>query len=251
MLGLLHQLGPGRHGLDHGSRQDRGDAVQVRVGRGRQPVADPRQPGEDVGRRHRVRPGQLHARLRRVRGRRSSRAAPRAARPRWSSSTPIIRTSSTSSTARPTRSRRRGRSSSRATTPRFTGEAYGSVFFQNANHSRARDGRLHARRRARRRLDHPRAAPAASRTPPTRPATILRKMAEAAWICGDPGIQYDTTINDWHTSREHGPDLRVQPVLRIHVPERHGVQPRLAEPHEVRAATTASSTSRRTASPAG
>src|SRR5262249_40424151 len=29
---------------------------------------------------------------------------------------------------------------------------------------------------------------------------IFRKMAEAAWICGDPGIQYDTTINDWHTS---------------------------------------------------
>jgi ribonucleoside-diphosphate reductase alpha chain len=24
-------------------------------------------------------------------------------------------------------------------------------------------------------------------------------MAEAAWQCGDPGIQYDTTINDWHT----------------------------------------------------
>ena len=23
-------------------------------------------------------------------------------------------------------------------------------------------------------------------------------MANAAWICGDPGIQYDTTINDWH-----------------------------------------------------
>ena len=29
---------------------------------------------------------------------------------------------------------------------------------------------------------------------------IFRKMAEAAWVCGDPGIQYDTTINDWHTS---------------------------------------------------
>ena len=25
-------------------------------------------------------------------------------------------------------------------------------------------------------------------------------MAEAAHVCGDPGIQYDTTINDWHTS---------------------------------------------------
>ena len=26
----------------------------------------------------------------------------------------------------------------------------------------------------------------------------MRKMADAAWICGDPGMQYDTTINDWH-----------------------------------------------------
>jgi ribonucleoside-diphosphate reductase alpha chain len=29
---------------------------------------------------------------------------------------------------------------------------------------------------------------------------IFRRMAEAAWVCGDPGIQYDSTINDWHTS---------------------------------------------------
>ena len=29
---------------------------------------------------------------------------------------------------------------------------------------------------------------------------IFRRMAEAAYVCGDPGIQYDTTINDWHTS---------------------------------------------------
>ncbi|MEZ4365082.1 MAG: vitamin B12-dependent ribonucleotide reductase [Kofleriaceae bacterium] len=28
---------------------------------------------------------------------------------------------------------------------------------------------------------------------------VMHKMAEAAWICGDPGMQYDTTINDWHT----------------------------------------------------
>ena len=31
---------------------------------------------------------------------------------------------------------------------------------------------------------------------------IFRKMAEAAHLCGDPGIQYDTTINDWHTSAD-------------------------------------------------
>ncbi|MFM7356842.1 MAG: vitamin B12-dependent ribonucleotide reductase, partial [Actinomycetota bacterium] len=33
---------------------------------------------------------------------------------------------------------------------------------------------------------------------------LFRKMAEAAWACADPGIQYDTTINDWHTSPETG-----------------------------------------------
>ncbi|MBV2151661.1 vitamin B12-dependent ribonucleotide reductase [Kitasatospora sp. SUK 42] len=33
---------------------------------------------------------------------------------------------------------------------------------------------------------------------------LFRKMAEAAWACADPGIQYDTTINHWHTSPESG-----------------------------------------------
>ncbi|MEV6776784.1 vitamin B12-dependent ribonucleotide reductase [Streptomyces syringium] len=33
---------------------------------------------------------------------------------------------------------------------------------------------------------------------------LFRKMAEAAWACADPGIQYDDTINHWHTSPETG-----------------------------------------------
>ncbi len=33
---------------------------------------------------------------------------------------------------------------------------------------------------------------------------LFRQAAEAAWACADPGIQYDTTINDWHTSPETG-----------------------------------------------
>ncbi len=28
---------------------------------------------------------------------------------------------------------------------------------------------------------------------------LMKTMSEAAWVCGDPGVQYDTTINDWHT----------------------------------------------------
>ncbi|MDQ1703833.1 MAG: ribonucleoside-diphosphate reductase alpha chain [Frankiaceae bacterium] len=33
---------------------------------------------------------------------------------------------------------------------------------------------------------------------------LFRKMAEAAWGCADPGVQYDGTINDWHTCPETG-----------------------------------------------
>ena len=28
---------------------------------------------------------------------------------------------------------------------------------------------------------------------------LMRQIAEATWICGDPGMQFDTTVNEWHT----------------------------------------------------
>ncbi|KAB8183115.1 vitamin B12-dependent ribonucleotide reductase [Microbispora catharanthi] len=34
--------------------------------------------------------------------------------------------------------------------------------------------------------------------------SLFRKMAQAAWECADPGLQYDDTINDWHTCPETG-----------------------------------------------
>jgi ribonucleoside-diphosphate reductase alpha chain len=40
----------------------------------------------------------------------------------------------------------------------------------------------------------------------TKPArSLLNKMAEAAWVCGDPGIQYHDNINRWHTSAGTAP----------------------------------------------
>src|SRR5204863_8009994 len=33
---------------------------------------------------------------------------------------------------------------------------------------------------------------------------LFRKVTQAAWECADPGIQYDDTINDWHTNPETG-----------------------------------------------
>ncbi len=83
--------------------------------------------------------------------------------------------------------------------PSFTGEAYGSVYFQNANHSvRVTDEFMQAvvndkEWTTHNVVDH---KPAVT----YKAKDIFRKMAEAAHVCGDPGIQYDTTINDWHTS---------------------------------------------------
>jgi ribonucleoside-diphosphate reductase alpha chain len=37
-----------------------------------------------------------------------------------------------------------------------------------------------------------------------RARNLMREMAQAAWVCGDPGVQFDTTINTWHTSPNSG-----------------------------------------------
>jgi len=81
----------------------------------------------------------------------------------------------------------------------FTGEAYGSIFFQNGNHSvRVNDEFMQAVE-----SDgtwQTRAVVSGEPVDTLKARDVFRKMAEAAWVCGDPGIQYDTAINDWHTS---------------------------------------------------
>ncbi len=82
----------------------------------------------------------------------------------------------------------------------FSGTAYNSVYFQNGNNSvrvsdefmkavvedgewtthAVRDGRVMDTYRAR---------------------DLMRMISESAHVCGDPGMQYDTTINDWHTCK--------------------------------------------------
>ena len=83
--------------------------------------------------------------------------------------------------------------------PSFTGEAYGSIFFQNANHSvRVTDEFMQAVENDADWTTHAVVDGAPVKTYKAR--EIFRRMADAAHLCGDPGIQYDTTINDWHTS---------------------------------------------------
>jgi ribonucleoside-diphosphate reductase alpha chain len=83
--------------------------------------------------------------------------------------------------------------------PSFTGEAYGSVYFQNANHSvRVTDEFMQAVVDDKDWTTYSVVEKKPMETYKAR--DLFRKMAEAAHVCGDPGIQYDTTINDWHTS---------------------------------------------------
>jgi len=78
------------------------------------------------------------------------------------------------------------------------GGAYDSVFFQNANHSvRVSDEFMRAVLNDEEWVTR---AVTSGKPAQTYPAKkLMRAMAEAAWVCGDPGIQFDTTINTWHT----------------------------------------------------
>jgi len=83
------------------------------------------------------------------------------------------------------------------------GGAYDSVQFQNANHSvRVTDEFMKAV------LEdkewHTRYVTTGEICDTYRARDIMRMIAEAAWLCGDPGMQFDTTINNWHTCPNTG-----------------------------------------------
>ena len=95
-------------------------------------------------------------------------------------------------------------STSRNTTPTGSSEAYLTVSGQNSNNSvRLPDAFLHAVENdgewnLTRRLDGKVAKTLKARD-------LWEKIGYAAWASADPGLQYHTTINDWHTCPEFGP----------------------------------------------
>src|SRR5258707_2895542 len=80
------------------------------------------------------------------------------------------------------------------------GEAYSSIFFQNANHSvRVTDEFMQAAQEnrdwwTRNVIDGQPNEKLSARE-------LLYKIADSTWHCGDPGMQYDTTVNRWHTCK--------------------------------------------------
>src|SRR5215211_518711 len=86
----------------------------------------------------------------------------------------------------------------------FNGDAYGTVSGQNSNNSvRVSEAFLEAVERDEDWQLRWRTDPShVSKTVKAR--DLWQQIAQAAWQCADPGLQFDTTINDWHTCPEAG-----------------------------------------------
>ena len=86
----------------------------------------------------------------------------------------------------------------------FNGEAYSSIMFQNANLSvRLSDEFMQAVESDGVWQTHWVTDPK-RKGPEYKARYLIQQMAEGTWFCGDPGVQYDTTINRWHTCPNSG-----------------------------------------------
>jgi ribonucleoside-diphosphate reductase alpha chain len=87
----------------------------------------------------------------------------------------------------------------------FNGDAYGSIMFQNENLSvRVTDDFMRAVLEDRDWQTHWVTDP--KKPGPTYKAReLMQAIAEGTWICGDPGVQYENTIQRWHTCKKTGP----------------------------------------------
>ena len=80
----------------------------------------------------------------------------------------------------------------------FNGDAYHTVSGQNSNNSvRVTEAFMKAVEDDAEWRTYERTSGKVAKT--LRARDLWKKLAEAAWACADPGVQYDTTINDWHT----------------------------------------------------
>ena len=151
------------------------------------------------------RPGRSRSCAGRTRGpARSSPAARRAARPRWSCSTSTIPDIREFIWCKAKEEDKAAALRDAGFDMSIDGDGFHSIQYQNANNSvRVSDEFMHA-------VEDDADWHLIARTTgepvgePIKARELMREIAEAAWRCADPGVQYDTTINQWHTSPNSG-----------------------------------------------
>ena len=230
---LLHQLGRGHDVLDHGPGQDRGDAVQVRLGRRQQPLHHPLLPREDGRRRHRLGPRLLHEGLRRLRRRREvGRQDP----PRGQDGHPRCRPPGRRGVHRFEGARgAEGLGADRGRLrPQLHRRGLRLGLLPERQPLGPRDRCVHAGRRRRRGVADPRGRRPARGHGHLQGPRPLPQDGRGRAPVRRPGHPVRHDHQRVAHLGEHGPDPRVQPVLRVHVPQRHRVQPGQPQPDEVR-----------------
>ena len=202
-VSVLHPRGRRHDGLDPQLVPRGGDHLQGRVRRRHQPVEDPLQRRAPQRRRHGVRPGELHARRRRlgrhdqVRRQDPSRRQdghPQRRSPRHRGVHLVQGARGAQGAGAQRRRLRHG--------PRRPRRLLGAV--PERQQLGARHRRVHAGRRLRRRLGPHGRHHRRGRRAPSRPATCGARSPRPPWECADPGMQFDTTINRWHTAANTG-----------------------------------------------
>ena len=102
-------------------------------------------------------------------------------------------------------------------TRRMGGEAYSSIFFQNANNSvRVTDDFMRAVIEDKDWVTH--RITTGEPVKSYRARDLMKKIAEAAWQCGDPGMQFHTTDQQVAYLESHRAHQRLEPLQRVHVP---------------------------------
>ena len=134
----------------------------------------------------------------------SSPAARPAAPPRWSSSTSTTPTSRSSSGCKAREEKKIRVLEEAGFDMSLDGKDMALGPVPERQQLRPGHRRVHAGRGRRRRLGPARPSSTARSSRRSRPATSCARSPQAAWECADPGMQFDTTINHWHTAPNTG-----------------------------------------------
>jgi ribonucleoside-diphosphate reductase alpha chain len=196
VLGLLHQLGAGHDGLDPDARPHRRHALQVRIGHGIEPVGDSIVQGSPGGRRHGVGPVSFMKGYDAFAG-----VIKSGGKTRRAAKMVILNVDHPDIVefinCKVEEEKKAWALIDAGYDGSFTGPAYSSVFFQNSNNSvRVTDEFMRAV------LDDgnwsTRAVTSGEVMETYKARDLMKLIAEGTYVCGDPGMQFDTTVNEWH-----------------------------------------------------